>query len=404
MQPTLFIPKKLKVGFVHHEGTFTGKLAYVIYFDEKGKLRKESSWEKWRDTEIETIEIDNTPRAGFMLNKGIQRYAEWGSGRSVIRVHDPREFEFEIAVDNLIGLLMHSDVSKRDIMEKCVYAWAGPELVLLPVNSDAYQSSVVYTQKQDQKVSARALVPGRQYEQKKATEVLTYLGHFPWYEMTNEWEQVRLNGSRHWSHSDYRYQTTTTHQLKGKRHVFHDGSGFVTPAVATLSGALSDEIVADFAALVDAFFHTTWSQPVVGFHLEPVTRENLPAKCRHLYRLNGTELLTAELPRLIAIDVARDGYHYHSGFSLCRCRASLTATPEYRRVSLEDRPENVPFDPKGVAGDTTLNPSDFSAVKDAGGKDYSITYSDRVLALYQERGFGFLYYVLANGNHCPYGG
>ena len=31
---------------------------------------------------------------------------------------------------------MHSDVSKRDIVEEMVYAWNGKDLVLLPVNSE----------------------------------------------------------------------------------------------------------------------------------------------------------------------------------------------------------------------------------------------------------------------------
>lgn len=29
----LFIPQKLKIGFQKREGTFTGKLAYIIYYD-----------------------------------------------------------------------------------------------------------------------------------------------------------------------------------------------------------------------------------------------------------------------------------------------------------------------------------------------------------------------------------
>lgn len=39
----IFIPKEITVGFQNREGTYTGKLAYVIYKDENGKLRKEQS-------------------------------------------------------------------------------------------------------------------------------------------------------------------------------------------------------------------------------------------------------------------------------------------------------------------------------------------------------------------------
>lgn len=45
----LFIPEKIKIGFQNRQGTYTGKLAYVIYFDKKGVLRKETSWQSWRD-------------------------------------------------------------------------------------------------------------------------------------------------------------------------------------------------------------------------------------------------------------------------------------------------------------------------------------------------------------------
>ncbi len=41
MNTNIFIPKKLKVGYQYRDDTFTGKLAYVIYYDEKNKLRKE---------------------------------------------------------------------------------------------------------------------------------------------------------------------------------------------------------------------------------------------------------------------------------------------------------------------------------------------------------------------------
>ncbi len=49
----IFIPTKIKVGYQERKDTYTKKLAYVIYFDEKGKLRKEASWQSWRDKKIE---------------------------------------------------------------------------------------------------------------------------------------------------------------------------------------------------------------------------------------------------------------------------------------------------------------------------------------------------------------
>ena len=68
---TIYVPKKIKVGFDNRSDTYTGKLAYVIYYDEKGKLRKETSWNSWRDENIEPEEYDNEPMSGFVLNKKV---------------------------------------------------------------------------------------------------------------------------------------------------------------------------------------------------------------------------------------------------------------------------------------------------------------------------------------------
>lgn len=251
----LYIPSKIKVGFQKRSDTFTGKLAYVIYFDEKGKLRKETSWEGWRDTKIAPIEIENTPRSGYLFNKGVQRGGyDWGTGRSSIRVYDPRDFEFEITVDNLMGILMHSDVSKRDIVEECVFAWEGKELVLLPVNSEEYQASVAYTAKQSGKVSAKSLVKGYTYNHKKIDQPLVYVGNFEWF----EWGSL-LNGKK-----TRDYYGEHSHYSAGKKHVFYnpETKEFLAPAMSFFSSVETEQVVEDYAAIVDAFFSDEHSQSI----------------------------------------------------------------------------------------------------------------------------------------------
>lgn len=258
MNNNLFIPSKIRVGFQKRQDTFTGTLAYVIYYDEKGKIRKEKSWSGWCNADIETLEIDNDPRNGYIFNKGVKRDGHWGSGRSVIRVYDPRDFEFEISVDNLIGLLMHSDVSKRDIVEDCVFAWTGGDLVLLPTNSQEYTDSVEYTAKQSNKVSARALVVGRQYSQKKHDDMLTYIGRYQWY--TTET-----------TYNDNDYNSRVTYQKdKGKKHIFvDDHGGFFPTPVATLSHEIGGNEVGNVADLIDKYFKTEHSQQIVDFVVLP---------------------------------------------------------------------------------------------------------------------------------------
>lgn len=237
MKENLYIPKRINVGFQERQDTFTGKLAYIIYYDDKGVLRKETSWNGWRDNKIEPIEFDNEPRAGFLFNKGIRRDGyHWGSGRSVIRVYDPRDFEFEVTVDNLIGILMHSDVSKRDIVEECVYAWAGKDLVLLPVNSEIYQSSLNYTAKISQNFSAKSLVKGYTYTQKRSDEILTYLGYYEWF----DWK-------------DHSYPDRTHGSSGKKKHVYWDGKHFVTPSVTMIASVNTEEVAENYSTLVVSF-------------------------------------------------------------------------------------------------------------------------------------------------------
>lgn len=40
MNTNIFIPTKINVGFQERKDTYTGKLAYVIYFDEKVNYEK----------------------------------------------------------------------------------------------------------------------------------------------------------------------------------------------------------------------------------------------------------------------------------------------------------------------------------------------------------------------------
>jgi hypothetical protein len=260
MKTDLYIPKTITVGYVSRPDTFTGKLAYVIYTDHKGKLRKQTSWENWRDKNIEVETFDNTPQPNFTFNKGIQRDGHWGSGRSKIRVWDPRNFEMEIEVDNLIGILMHSDVSKRDIVEPCVYAWHGADLVLLPTNSVEYQESVTHTDKQGMKVGAKELGIGYTYEIKTDRKQVVYLGRFPTYDMVSE-------RAENWGSS-----LTSTQVDKKPQHVFinpETGAVEFKSPTQYLAQVVSEECHPQYAELMDTFYKLYSSQPMIGVKLVP---------------------------------------------------------------------------------------------------------------------------------------
>lgn len=186
MKTQLYIPKKINVGYQKRSDTYTGNLAYIIYWDDKGVLRKETSWQSWRDTSIDNTEIENVPTEGFVLNKGVggQRHSYgWNARNEYIRVYDPRGFEFEISVANLLFILQECTSTKGKGLEgEFVYSWEGKELVLLPVSSQEYIKSSNFTALQGKKVTRTDMVPGCTYTCKKGQE-LVYIGRFPYYKM-----------------------------------------------------------------------------------------------------------------------------------------------------------------------------------------------------------------------------
>jgi hypothetical protein len=242
----LFIAPKIKVGFQNRSDTFTQKLAYVVYFDEKGKLRKEKSWEGWRDKKIEPQEFENIPTSGFTINKDVKRHnwEWWSSTRTMVRIHDPRGFEFEVTTENLITILMHTDCSKRGLIGDFVYAWAGTELVLLPTNSVEYQEATKYTTGLSKKIAAKSLIIGATYKHKKNPGEYIYMGRLNYY---------KYKGSD-------AYKSEIGSRSESKEHIFYIRNGgkyktdiFVIESAPNFAECLNDQCVPDFATLMDRY-------------------------------------------------------------------------------------------------------------------------------------------------------
>jgi hypothetical protein len=285
MENDLFIPTKLKVGFIEDSSTFTGKLAYVIYYDEKGKIRKEPSWNNWRDHKIEAIELDNTPMLGYMLNRGVERYGYHGSGRSMIRIHDPRDFEFEISIDNLVGILMNNDVSKRDIQGECVFAWSGSDLILLPVNSEEYKTSQKYTEKQSGKVSTKELIKGATYVKKKDHTHYRYLGHFEWFDYTEKTslKQTVSKGKKHLFYTDVQKRDDNYHLIDEYEIV-------IAPMnTSLLSECVAPDVDQNYPNVKKQFEDSVNSAEFTGFREELITADDLRKKDNGWYHRDSAK-------------------------------------------------------------------------------------------------------------------
>lgn len=117
------------------------------------------------DPKIKPIEFDNEPLEGFVLNKKVGgNTGGWNPRQTYCRVYDPRGWEFEITIPNLLYILETTNSIKGKGLEgKFVYSWSGKDLVLLPEDSKEYQESVEFSKTLKLKVSKKELVPGRIY-------------------------------------------------------------------------------------------------------------------------------------------------------------------------------------------------------------------------------------------------
>jgi len=205
MNNTLTIPKSIKAGFQERKDTYSKKLAYVIYTDSKGKLRKENSWNSWISKDIPAEDYDNIPMSGFVLNRnvgGTRRSYSWNARVEKVRVYDPRGFEIEIDIENMLFILEEcSSIKGKGLEGEFIYSWNGPCLVLLPTSSQEYIESTKFNVLQTEKVTAADMVVGSSYLTKKKDKVI-YMGRHIW------WGTPTL----------YRYRSTAKFGVK--KHIF----------------------------------------------------------------------------------------------------------------------------------------------------------------------------------------
>lgn len=207
MGSTIYVPKKINVGYQKRKDTYTGQLAYIIYYDQNNRLRKEASWQSWRDKSIDNNEFDNESIEGFVLNKKVGGYdTGWSHRQTYSRIYDPRGFEFEITVENLLYILENANCIKGKGLEgKFVYGWDGKELLLLPEAAPEFSQYQEYSSLLggSEAIKGKDLVLGGTYLTNKNEQVI-YLGRF------DLWE-------RHWR--------TDKAENKGKRYYFYKPKG-----------------------------------------------------------------------------------------------------------------------------------------------------------------------------------
>lgn len=273
----LFIPDKCKAGFNLRSETYTGKLAYVIGFDGK-KWRKEPSWKSWSNfpgdkkyayrsekttyygDEVAPMEFENVPTEGFVLNKkaGGTKYS-WNHRATYARIYDPRGFEFEITIQNLLFVLQETDCMKgKGLVGEFVYSWDGKDLVLLPCDCEDYKASREFTNLQDKKISARDLVVGATYQSKKDRELI-YLGRYERF--------VRPDGISNYYGELREDKFKKGFNHKNKAHVFWDvkSKRFEYNCAPKLANCLSEDMHPDCVKYQEKYLSSASYKPKFVF-------------------------------------------------------------------------------------------------------------------------------------------
>lgn len=179
----LFVPEKILVGYQKRPDTYTGNLAFIVYYNEKNEVQNKGSWDSWIEKSLGSNEFNNKPTEGFVINKkvGATNYSGWYR-QPKVRVYDPRGFEFEISIENLLMILENCNSIKGKGLEgEFVYSWDKKTLVLLPVSSTIHSQSSVYTGARKKSIHKSDMKPGFSYYNRRG-ELLVYIGFLEYYE------------------------------------------------------------------------------------------------------------------------------------------------------------------------------------------------------------------------------
>lgn len=268
MNNKIFIPRKIKVGYQNRKDTYTGKLAYIIYYDEKGKLRKECSWKSWRKNEIEPDDYNNEPLSGFVLNKKSGGYSTgWNHRQTYCRVYDPRGFEFEITIPNLLYILDNCNSIKGKGLEcEFVYGWDGTELLLIPINAPDYRKlkKLSDTLFQNKKFNTSNMIVGATYLTKQ-NEQWIYMGRFAKYQESHYYDGFGKSQGKYY----FFYHDNSFHYIKSTSNKIVD--------------VISEECVKNYAGLMDKLEHKPYYSPHDHYEYVELNNKELSGYHRDIY-------------------------------------------------------------------------------------------------------------------------
>ena len=98
--------------------------------------KRKETVDRWREKDIASVELENTPRFGFEIVDMASRYT---TDNKLLRIQDPAGFELEISIANALHLIQTTVISKGQIMEPLVWARRGAANYLISKDSEEYK-------------------------------------------------------------------------------------------------------------------------------------------------------------------------------------------------------------------------------------------------------------------------
>jgi len=222
------------------------------------------------------VEYPNEPLDGFVLNrKAGGTSSGWNHRQTYCRVYDPRGFEFEITIPNLLYILENANSTVGKGLEgKFIYGWSGKDLVLIPENAPEYKDMIRFTELQDKKVLKKDLIPGKIYITDKNTRVV-YLEN----EYSYSYSGLRSTTKQLWfgylsTYNDEKY--TTTYPIK---------------TIKECTGEI-DEGYAEYLEVLSKDTHHTPTK-IAEYTYTPVTAQYVTSQ-RHSYRYHSNDYFILE--------------------------------------------------------------------------------------------------------------
>lgn len=159
--------EKVYVGFQKRNTESGSPLGFLTPWGEDAASKKRmDTVDKWsKSSKLQAVVLDNLPVSGFRVSDHARRNG-WNGGTTVIQIEDPRGFELQISVDNMIQIMSGNVIMDGEIKVPCVWGRDGKDNILLPTNSEPYMNAIENTERLKQTFSMRSVKPGNKIELK----------------------------------------------------------------------------------------------------------------------------------------------------------------------------------------------------------------------------------------------